>query len=462
MSPEKIYIFFKKTRLKPLLNSMHFNNWKDVLEYYELPHVSNDLNIDKEVKDIHIYDFDGTMFYSPSISNDIFTEKAKNYLIPFKGMKNSGGWWCYQFSLETYINDWIKEKSAFSNTTSSSKGECYCDQCKIDHKYWSYDIIKKINISYEQKDCLTVMMTGRREDKFQDTFIKLLKSEVSNRVIFHNELKFDCIFLKKDYKYTMQYKLNVITNFIYKFPKLRSILMYDDRTDQIVGMEAWWKKQPKKIKFKIIPVIAKVGKYENNQQLQIVQNLISTHNRNTPEQIMDVNVSISDDIYYAIDKGISRFLSMYLKFDDWNYKQGILGIQMIEQNPITGSIEWVISKFKMSKKVGYFIELYNKQNINQKSIIITHYKESHLKTYEEIIKNDLLNKFDEEIDINYDFNEDHSILINNNDKMVKSSEKIDLNRELQLTFLNLNGSTLSFENNMSHFNNFMIIDLYEV
>lgn len=238
--------------------------------------------------------------------------------------------------------------------------------------------------------------------------------------------------------------------------------MYDDRTDQIVGMEAWWKKQPKKIKFKIIPVIAKVGKYENNQQLQIVQNLISTHNRNTPEQIMDVNVSISDDIYYAIDKGISRFLSMYLKFDDWNYKQGILGIQMIEQNPITGSIEWVISKFKMSKKVGYFIELYNKQNINQKSIIITHYKESHLKTYEEIIKNDLLNKFDEEIDINYDFNEDHSILINNNDKTVKSSEKIDLNRELQLTFLNLNGSTLSFENNMSHFNNFMIIDLYEV
>lgn len=73
-----------------------------------------------------------------------------------------------------------------------------------------------------------------------------------------------------------------------------------------------------------------------------------------------------------------------------------------------------------------------------------------------------MNKFDEEIDINYDFNEDHSILINNNDKTVKSSEKIDLNRELQLTFLNLNGSTLSFENNMSHFNNFMIIDLYEV
>lgn len=92
---------------------MNLNTLKDALQYYELPHPSNDLNTSKvnsKIKDIHIYDFDGTMFYSPSISADIFTSRAKDYLIPFKGMKNSGGWWCYQYSLETYINNWIDER----------------------------------------------------------------------------------------------------------------------------------------------------------------------------------------------------------------------------------------------------------------------------------------------------------------------------------------------------------------
>ena len=450
--------------IKPKPALMHFNNWKDVLDYYELPHPINDLSIDKKVSNIHIYDFDGTMFYSPSIFSDIFTTRAKDYLIPFKGLKNNGGWWCFRFSLETYVNNWIQEKAAHKVILKDNPdGKCYCDQCKIDNKYWSYDIIQKIHESYRRKDCLTVMMTGRREDKFKDTFIKLLKGELSNRVIFHQELKFDCIFLKKDYKYTMQYKLTVINNFIKNFPNLKSILMYDDRVDQIVGMESWWKKQNKKIQFKIIPVNAKVGKYENNQQLELVQNLISVHNKNTPEQIINVDAHMDSNIYYALDKGIARFLNMFLKLNyyDWDYEQGILGIQLVDDKKIYGKVEWVINKFKVSKEFGCFLELYNKDNIEQKSIIITHYKETHLNTYEEIVANDVIHNFDEEVDIKYDLKKDNSIVMKIKDDKVKCCEKIDLNEQLKLTFLKLDGNVLSFVTDMTHHNNFMTIDLYE-
>lgn len=445
---------------------MNLNTLKDALQYYELPHPSNDLNTSKvnsKIKDIHIYDFDGTMFYSPSISADIFTSRAKDYLIPFKGMKNSGGWWCYQYSLETYINNWIDEKKKASASEGIPRGRCYCDQCKIDHKYWSYDIIMKIHDSYAQKDCLTVMMTGRREDKFMDTFTKLLKGDIANRTIFHKELKFDCIFLKKDYKYTMQYKLNVIVKFMRKFKNLKSILMYDDRVDQIVGMQSWWKKQKnKRIKFKILAVIPKVGKYENNQQLKVVKDLIDTHNKNTPEQILNVDLSLYDSKYYAIDRGILRFLEMYLslEFKDWDYKTGILGIQLLDNAPVDGEIEWIIKKFKVSHDIGCFLELENKQDVNQKAIVITHYKESHLATFKELLAHDAPTKYDKEVDVAYDTSKKLKCKMEVNDE-VKASETMDLNNELKLSFLCLDNTVLSFVANMAEVNDFMMIDLHE-
>ncbi|KAL6935527.1 hypothetical protein ACO0R3_000571 [Hanseniaspora guilliermondii] len=444
---------------------MYLYNWKELLEYYELPHSSNALNINKinnDIKDIHIYDFDGTMFYSPSISADIFTSRAKDYLIPFKGMKNSGGWWCYQYSLETYINNWINEKNEAS-TTNNPKDRCYCDQCKIDHKYWSYDIIMKIHDSYKQENCLTVIMTGRREDRFKDTFKRLLKGDIKNRTIFHKELKFDCVFLKKDYKYTMQYKLNVITNFLKHFKKLKSIKMYDDRADQIVGMRSWWKKQRNyRIKYKVIAVIPKVGKYDNNQQLKVIQDLINTHNKNTPEQVLNINLSIYEYKYYAIDKGITRFLEMFLnlEFNAWNYEKGILGIQLLNNAPINDEVEWVIKKFKISQGIGCFLELHNKQDVNQKAVIITHYKESHLNTYKQIIKHDILNNYDKEIDVLYDTKRQLEYIMEINDE-VKVKETIHLNNELKLTFLSLDKTVLSFMANMTKVNDFMMIDLYE-
>lgn len=441
---------------------MNLNTLKDALDYYELPHPSNSVNIDKNIKNIHIYDFDGTMFYSPSISPDIFTSRAKDYLIPFKGMKNSGGWWCYQYSLEAYINNWIAEKKTAS-PSKSSPGRCFCDQCKVDHKYWSYDIIMKIHESYARKDCLAVMMTGRREDKFKDTFTKLLKGDISTRTIFHKELKLDCVFLKKDHKYTMQYKLNVLVKFMRNLKNLKSIVMYDDRVDQIVGMESWWKKQKnKQIKFKIFAVIPKVGKYENNQQLKVVQDLINTHNTNTPEQKLTVDLSLYDSKYYAIDRGITRFLEMFLsvEFKNLDYKTGILGIQLLDNAPMDGEVEWVIKKFKISHGIGCFLELQSKHDANKKAIVITHYNESHLNTFKELMEHDALNKYDKEMDVVYDTNKKLKCEMEVNDK-VKVKETMDLNNELKLSFLLLDKTVLSFVANMAEVNDFMMIDLYE-
>lgn len=149
-----------------------------------------------------------------------------------------------------------------------------------------------------------------------------------------------------------------------------------------------------------------------------------------------------------------------LEFKDWDYKTGILGIQLLDNAPVDGEVEWIIKKFKVSHDIGCFLELENKQDVNQKAIVITHYKESHLSTFKEIIEHDALNKYDKEVDVAYDTSKKLKCKMEVNDE-VKARETMDLNNELKLSFLCLDNTVLSFVANMAEVNDFMMIDLHE-
>ncbi|XBW38119.1 hypothetical protein QEN19_003713 [Hanseniaspora menglaensis] len=480
-----------------------FDNWTSVLQYYEvknekniLPDEYNKIKITKkpeyqEIRNIHIYDFDGTLFYTPNIFYDNFTDRAVNYIIPFKGLVH-GGWWCYRESVEAYIRKWIEEKESipkemlFNEPFGAVKdGICFCKACKIDSKFWSYDIVKKMQASYESPDTISILMTGRRLDRFYETFDLLLKQKLEHRIVFHNELKVDSIFLKKDYKYTIEYKTKVLRDLLVNFPLVKELIMYDDRTDQIKGMHTWMKNnmqditkirylrnenRPKNIFFDIEVVNPKVGVYESKEQLALIEGLITRNNKNCYEQQISVDVEIYSDFYVAMKQNDVRFLKGLVEyllpadFENQNFKNKLLGLQFmkaIDFDRRNSKVKWTIDALFFCT-YGVFLTVYNDETPEETGVVITHYQDNHRKTVKKMARQLVDGRFKhviEEKKVLFDLVEDKKL----KSKQSNIHECVDVNREYLWSNMDLTDDhKLTFEADFKDMNNMMLIDLKEM
>lgn len=479
-----------------------FNDWTSVLQYYELKDETGFEDEDymkvpvtskpqsNTIRKIHIYDFDGTLFYTPNIFYDSFTERAVNYIIPFKGLIN-GGWWCYRESVEAYIKKWLQEKDSIPKTGLSTQsldktldGVCFCESCKIDSKYWCYDTVKQMKASYEDKNTLTIMMTGRRLDRFHSTFELLLKSDIKHRTVFHEELKVDSVFLKKDFKYTIEYKTRVMKDLLINFPLVSEMIMYDDRTDQIKGMNTWMKNnkekitdirytkdtnRPREILFEINVVKPKVGRYESKEQLSLIEGLITRNNKNCFEQQISIDVEIYSDFYIPIQQNDTRFLKGLVdyivpgSFRENYCKNTVIGIQFLKsvsvdrENP---KVVWVVDSVKVCEE-SVFIIVYNENDIEEKGIIITHSKTDHRNTIKQM-KHDI-----KKDDFNLLFSKEKVTFSLNQQKKVKYPDSqiegsVDVNRDFQWSNMEvIAGDKLTLIADFTNINNLMLIDLKE-
>lgn len=85
-------------------------------------------------------------------------------------------------------------------------------------------------LSSQQKDALTVLLTGRRENNF---------AEIIKRIVASRNLLFDMICLKPEagpnsqqFKSTMTYKQAVIRDLLFTYKDADEFRLYEDRVRQ--------------------------------------------------------------------------------------------------------------------------------------------------------------------------------------------------------------------------------------
>ncbi len=173
----------------------------------ELPPIS-------QVKALHVYDFDNTLFKSPLPNAKLWSAETTGFLQTMECFAN-GGWWHDSGILEATGQGVEKEEPMGWKA------------------WWNEQIVQLVELSIKQTGVLTILLTGRGEDKF---------AELIKRIVASKNLAFDMICLKpqagpsnQTFSSTMNYKQALLRDLIYTYKDADEIRLYEDRVKQSVS-----------------------------------------------------------------------------------------------------------------------------------------------------------------------------------------------------------------------------------
>ncbi len=169
---------------------------------------SRDLPPVSQVKALHVYDFDNTLFMSPLPNPKLWTAQTVGFLQTQECFLN-GGWWHDQRILEATGEGIEKEEP------------------RAWEGWWNEQLVSLVELSIQQKDALTILLTGRGEHNFAD----LIK-----RIAASKKLSFDMICLKpqagpnnQKFGSTMMYKQAILKDLVHTYKDADEIRVYEDR-----------------------------------------------------------------------------------------------------------------------------------------------------------------------------------------------------------------------------------------
>ncbi|KAH8426850.1 rRNA 2'-O-methyltransferase fibrillarin-like protein [Aspergillus melleus] len=165
-----------------------------------------------QVKAIHVYDFDNTLFLSPLPNPQIWNGPTIGFLQAYESFAN-GGWW-HDPNLLAATGDGIEK-----------------EEPRAWEGWWNEQIVQLVKLSMEQKDALTVLLTGRSESGFSD----LIRRMVDSR-----KLEFDLICLKPEvgpnnarFSTTMEFKQSFLEDLVLTYEQADEIRVYEDRVKHV-------------------------------------------------------------------------------------------------------------------------------------------------------------------------------------------------------------------------------------
>jgi len=166
-----------------------------------------------DVKAIHVYDFDNTLFASPLPNKQIWNGATVGQLAS-PDMFVNGGWW-HDSSILAATGDGVDKEEP-----RAWKG------------WWNENIVSLVELSMQQKDALNVLLTGRSEHGFADLIKRIVRSK---------KLKFHMVCLKpsvgpagQKFKSTMEFKQELLKEIVYTYKEAEEIRIYEDRVKQYV------------------------------------------------------------------------------------------------------------------------------------------------------------------------------------------------------------------------------------
>ncbi|KAI9825329.1 MAG: hypothetical protein M1819_000575, partial [Sarea resinae] len=166
----------------------------------------------QQVKAIHIYDFDNTLFKSPLPNVQIWNGPTLGFLQNADTLVN-GGWW------------------QDANILASTGEGVAKEESRAWDGWWNEQIVRLVELSMQQKDALTVLLTGRSESGFAD----LIK-----RMVASKRLEFDMVCLKpavgpanQRFDSTMIFKQALLADIVYTYRDADEIRVYEDRVKHV-------------------------------------------------------------------------------------------------------------------------------------------------------------------------------------------------------------------------------------
>ncbi|THV90598.1 hypothetical protein D6D27_05754 [Aureobasidium pullulans] len=161
-----------------------------------------------KIKAIHVYDFDNTLFCSPLPNKQVWAGPSIGTLQALEQI-STGGWW-HDASILASTGKGLEEeeKTAWSG-------------------WWNEGIVDLVRLSMQQKDALTVLLTGRNERGFADLVTRMFRAK---------QLEFDMVCLKpavgpagQRFSSTMLFKQDLLRDLVCTYSDAEEIRIYEDR-----------------------------------------------------------------------------------------------------------------------------------------------------------------------------------------------------------------------------------------
>ncbi|KAF2851209.1 hypothetical protein T440DRAFT_467940 [Plenodomus tracheiphilus IPT5] len=228
----------------------------------ELPPVS-------EIKSIHIYDFDNTLFASPLPNKQLWNSATIGQL-GSPDMFLNGGWW-HDASILAATGEGVEKEEP-----RGWKG------------WWNEQIVTLVETSMAEKDALSVLLTGRGEANFADLVKRIAKSR---------NLDFDMVCLKpaigpagQKFRNTMEFKQELLKDIVYTYKDAEKLNIYEDRVKHTKGfrdfffqfnedlMRARTQASRKPITTDVIQVAENATQLDPVDEIAEIQKMINAHN----------------------------------------------------------------------------------------------------------------------------------------------------------------------------------------
>ncbi|KAJ5668167.1 uncharacterized protein N7477_006737 [Penicillium maclennaniae] len=227
----------------------------------ELPSVS-------QIRAIHVYDFDNTLFLSPLPNPQLWNGSTIGFLQAYESFAN-GGWW---------HDPTILAATGSGTEIEEPQGWQGC---------WNEQIIRLVRLSMEQKDALTVLLTGRGEANF---------GEPIKRMVASQKLDFDLVGLKPEvgpngqrFSSTMNFKQNFLQDLIFTYKQAEEIRVYEDRVKHVSGFRDFFEDVNRKLQnepdaprtpmtAEVIQVSEDTRYLDPATEVAEVQRMINSHN----------------------------------------------------------------------------------------------------------------------------------------------------------------------------------------
>ncbi|KAJ5766945.1 uncharacterized protein N7511_004561 [Penicillium nucicola] len=188
--------------------------------------VNKELPAMRKIRAIHVYDFDNTLFLSPLPNPQIWHGSSIGSLQSVDHFAN-GGWWHDPNILGT-----------------TGKG-VEVEEPRAWEGWWNEQILRLVRMSMEQKDALTVLLTGRSEAGFAD---------IIKRMVASQKLEFDLIGLKPEvgphgqrFSSTMEFKQAFLEDLVLTYEQAEEIRVYEDRVKHVKAFRDYFEEMNKKL-----------------------------------------------------------------------------------------------------------------------------------------------------------------------------------------------------------------------
>ncbi|KAH6653051.1 hypothetical protein BKA67DRAFT_506729, partial [Truncatella angustata] len=171
------------------------------------------------IKTIHVYDFDNTLFKTPLPNPKLWNGQTLGNLASPDIFIN-GGWW-HDSRILAATGDGVER-----------------EEPRAWEGWWNEKIVELVRLSMQEKEALTVMLTGRSERGFSD----LLK-----RVVAAKGLDFDLVGLKpavgpqnERFTSTMNFKQIFLESLMETYKQAEEIRVYEDRVKHTQGFRSFF------------------------------------------------------------------------------------------------------------------------------------------------------------------------------------------------------------------------------